>query len=348
MSKQTDTLEFDDADLVRRLSGANHAHLALIEDAFDVYIEAPGSSVNINGDSGARARAGELVKEIYQRLERGWPVGPSDIKALIRAMGQGKVKAASAEAIIPFPRRSPIVPKTPRQEQFIHALRDDTIIFGVGPAGTGKTFLATAYGASLLARGEVNRFIACRPAVEAGERLGFLPGDLNEKVDPYMQPIWDALHMVLGRDEVDRRRAAGDIEVAPLAFMRGRTLSDAFVVIDEAQNATVAQMKMVLTRLGERAKYAVTGDPTQTDLPHGQPSGLAHALHILSDIKGITQIHFKGADVVRHPLVGKIVDAYEKDSPTRFVNAKEAREGVAKTIARGVDAAPDAAPDAAK
>ncbi|MEL6687057.1 MAG: PhoH family protein [Pseudomonadota bacterium] len=337
MSKQTDILEFSDASLVRKLCGPNHANLALIEDAFDVYIEAPGASVHINGDTPSRARAGELVKEIYQRLERGWPCGPSDIRALIRAMGQGKVKAAAAEAIIPFPRRSPIVPKTPKQEQFINAMRDETITFGVGPAGTGKTFLATAYGASLLARGEVNRFIACRPAVEAGERLGFLPGDLNEKVDPYMQPIWDALHMVLGRDEVDRRRAAGDIEVAPLAFMRGRTLSDAFVVIDEAQNATVAQMKMVLTRLGERAKYAVTGDPSQTDLPYSQPSGLAHALNILSGIRGIGQIHFKGADVVRHPLVGKIVNAYEKDGPTRSVKPGEA-DGVAKTIARSAKA----------
>jgi len=338
VSKQTDILEFSDAALVRKLCGPNHANLALIEDAFDVYIEAPGSAVHINGDTPRRTRAGELVKEIYQRLERGWPCGPSDIRALIRAMGQGKVKAASAEAIIPFPRRSPIVPKTGRQETFINAMRDDTIVFGVGPAGTGKTFLATAYGASLLARGEVNKFIACRPAVEAGERLGFLPGDLNEKVDPYMQPIWDALHMVLGRDEVDRRRAAGDIEVAPLAFMRGRTLSDAFVVIDEAQNATVPQMKMVLTRLGERAKYAVTGDPSQTDLPHGQPSGLAHALGILKGIKGISQIHFKAVDVVRHPLVGKIVDAYEKGDNTRAVDASEL-DGVTKTLARGSDSA---------
>jgi len=257
MSKQTEIFEFDDAELVRRLCGANHAHLALIEEAFGVYIEAPGAAVHINGDGPSRARAGELVKEIYQRLERGWPCGPSDIRALIRAMGKGKVKAATVDAIIPFPRRSPIVPKTPRQEKFI---------------------------------------------------------DLNEKVDPYMQPIWDALNMVLGKEEVDRRRAAGDIEIAPLAFMRGRTWSDAFVVIDEAQNATVPQMKMVLTRLGERAKYAVTGDPTQTDLPHGQKSGLAHALSILGGIKGIEQIKFLASDVVRHPLVGKIVDAYEKDT----------------------------------
>lgn len=314
MSKQTDILEFDDPDLVKALCGANHAILALIEEAFDVYIEAPGSSVHINGDAGARARAAELVREIYQRLERGWPCGVSDVRALIKAIGSGKVKAAAMDAIIPFPRRAPIVPKTPRQEGFIRQMQDETITFGVGPAGTGKTFLATAYGASLLARGEVQRFIACRPAIEAGERLGFLPGDMNEKVDPYMQPIWDALNMVLGRDETDRRRASGEIEVAPLAFMRGRTLRDAFVVIDEAQNATVPQMKMLLTRLGERAKYAVTGDVTQSDLPHGQISGLAHALKILKGIKGIAATEFLTSDVVRHPLVGKIIDAYESDA----------------------------------
>ena len=313
MSKQTDILEFDDSDLVRRLCGANHANLALIEEAFDVYVEAPGSSVHINGDAPARARAAEIVREIYQRLERGWPCTTSDVRTLIKAVGKGKVKAAAVDAIIPFPRRAPIVPKTPRQESYIRMLQDATITFGVGPAGTGKTFLATAYGASLLARGEVAKFMACRPAVEAGERLGFLPGDFNEKVDPYMQPIWDALNMVLGRDEVERRRASAEIEVVPIAFMRGRTLSDAFVIIDEAQNATIPQMKMVLTRLGERAKYAVTGDPSQSDLPSGVTSGLSHAMGILKDIKGIQATEFTAADVVRHPLVGKIINAYEKD-----------------------------------
>ena len=336
MSKATDTIEFPDADLVRRLCGPNHAHLALIEEAFDVYLEAPGSSVNINGGARERARAAEVVREIYSRLERGWPVGPGDIRSLVKVMGKGEAKAAARAAkvdtVIPFPRRKPIVPKTPRQEAFIKQMQSDTIVFGVGPAGTGKTFLATAYGASLLARGEINRFIACRPAVEAGERLGFLPGDLNEKVDPYMQPIWDALHQTLGRTEVERRRAAGDIEVAPLAFMRGRTLSDAFVVIDEAQNATIAQMKMVLTRLGERAKYAVTGDPTQTDLPHGQPSGLAHALGVLGGIKGISETVFQAADVVRHPLVGKIVERYESDAKEMHPAA-----GIGRTLSRAAE-----------
>ena len=311
---KADILEFKDADLVKDLCGPGHANLALIEQAFNVYLEAPGASVVINGDAAARARAAEIVKEIYTRLEKGWPCAPSDIEGLIRAADNGKISTAKMEAIIPFPRSKPIVPKTPRQEKFIKSMGANTIIFGVGPAGTGKTFLATAYGASLLARGEVSKFIACRPAVEAGENLGFLPGDLKEKVDPYMQPIWDALNQVLGHDEVERRMEAGDIEVAPLAFMRGRTLSDAFVLIDEAQNATVPQMKMALTRLGERAKYAVTGDPTQSDLPRHVPSGLAHALSILQGINDIDAITFKASDVVRHPLVGKIVKAYEKEA----------------------------------
>ncbi|PHR93662.1 MAG: phosphate starvation-inducible protein PhoH [Robiginitomaculum sp.] len=311
---KTEILEFEDADLVKDLCGPGHANLALIEQAFDVYLEAPGQSVVINGDASARARASEILKELYTRLSRGWPCTPSDVKDIIRRVGDGKIARASADVIIPFPRRKPIVPKTPRQEQFIKSMRDNTISFGVGPAGTGKTFLATAYGASLLARGEVGRFVACRPAVEAGEKLGFLPGDLKEKVDPYMQPIWDALNMVLGHADVERRMESGEIEVAPLAFMRGRTLSDAFVVIDEAQNATVPQMRMALTRLGERAKYAVTGDPTQSDLPHGTPSGLAHALSILQGIDNIDAITFEASDVVRHPLVGKIVLAYEKDA----------------------------------
>lgn len=312
--QKADLLEFTDLELVKDLCGAGHSNLALIEDAYGVYVEAQGQGVVINGNASARARAAEIVREIYNRLERGWPCTPSDIKALIGETAASKIASAKVNSIIPFPRRKPVVPKTPMQEKFIQSLQDNTMIFGVGPAGTGKTFLATAYGASLLARGEVGRFIACRPAVEAGEKLGFLPGDLNEKVDPYLQPIWDALHMVLGREDVEHRRASGEIEVVPLAFMRGRTLGDAFVVIDEAQNATVPQMKMALTRLGEKSKYAVTGDPSQTDLPPNMQSGLAHALSILKGIKDIDAITFTAKDIVRHPLVGAIVNAYEKDA----------------------------------
>ncbi len=311
---KTEILEFSDTGLVRELAGPGHANLALIEQAFDVYLEAPGASITINGNGKARASAAKVIKEIYTRLEKGWPCSRSDIESLIRGISNGQAAHGKMNAVIPVPRRKPVIAKTKHQEDFITAMRDNTITFGVGPAGTGKTFLATAYGASLLARGEVKRFIACRPAVEAGEKLGFLPGDLMEKIDPYLLPIWDALNMVLGADQVERRKASGEIEVAPLAFMRGRTLSDAFVVIDEAQNATVAQMKMALTRLGENAAYAVTGDPSQSDLPGGQPSGLTHALSILGNIEGIKTIEFDADDVVRHPLVGHIVKAYDKDA----------------------------------
>lgn len=311
---KADILKFDDLDLVKEMCGPGHANLALIEQAFDIYLEAPGKSIVINGKTGARAKAAEVINEIYTRLSKGWPCQPADIKNIISRLQDGEKTSISGNVLIPVPRRKPIIPKTPRQAEFIKSMRDKTIIFGVGPAGTGKTFLATAYGASLLARGEVGRFIACRPAVEAGEKLGFLPGDLKEKVDPYMQPIWDALNMVLGHADVERRMELGEIEVAPLAFMRGRTLADAFVVIDEAQNATVPQMKMALTRLGEKSKYVVTGDPSQSDLPVGQVSGLGHALAILRSIDDIDAIEFEASDVVRHPLVGKIVMAYEKDA----------------------------------
>ncbi len=315
---KTETIDFADIGLVRELTGPGHVNLALIEQAFDVYLEAPGSSVIINGNAKARARAAHVVKDIYERLENGWPCTRADVENLIMRQasesGAGNFAKSDIRQVIPVPRRKPIVPKTKHQGDFINAMRDNTITFGVGPAGTGKTFLATAYGASLLARGEVGKFIACRPAVEAGEKLGFLPGDLMEKIDPYLQPIYDALIMVLGADEVERRKASGEIEVAPLAFMRGRTLSNAFVVIDEAQNATVAQMKMALTRLGEDAAYAVTGDPSQSDLPRGQQSGLSHALAILGEIDDISMIEFDASDVVRHPLVGKIVKAYDADA----------------------------------
>ncbi len=311
---KTETLEFDDRALVRELSGSGHAHLALVEQALDVYLEAPGTSVVIQGEAAQRKKAAKILREIYARLQKGWPCSRADIENMLsRQAGNDMVKVSNS-TLIPFPRRQPIIAKTKNQDLFIKTMRENTISFGVGPAGTGKTFLATAYGASLLARGEIERFIACRPAVEAGEKLGFLPGDMMEKIDPYLQPIWDALGQVLGRDQVERRRASGEIEVAPLAFMRGRTLSNAFVVIDEAQNATVAQMKMALTRLGENAAYAVTGDPSQSDLPGGNPSGLTHALSILGGIEGISTVTFEAADVVRHPLVGKIVKAYDADA----------------------------------
>lgn len=313
MSRQTERLEFDNPELIRRVCGADHSHLALLEQAFDVYIEAPGNFIQIDGKLNNRDQTRAIIEKIYHRFEQGLICELEDIRMLITHVKDNETGDINPQTLITLPRRATIAPKTARQAAFIEALQTQTIIFGVGPAGTGKTFLATAYGASLLAKGEIARFIACRPAVEAGEQLGFLPGDMREKIDPYMQPIWDALNRILGRTEVERRCEAGDIEVAPLAFMRGRTLSDAFVVIDEAQNATIAQMKMLLTRLGQNAKYAITGDPSQSDLPPGQTSGLVHALTILDKIDHISQIGFSATDVVRHPLVSQIITAYEQN-----------------------------------
>ena len=207
--------------------------------------------------------------------------------------------------------------KTAGQARYLEALAGHELVFGLGPAGTGKTFLAVAHGAGLLRAGEVERLVVTRPAVEAGERLGFLPGDLTEKVDPYMAPVWEAMNDILGPEQLRRRREKGEIEVAPIAFMRGRTLAHAFVIVDEAQNTTRLQMKMVLTRLGEGSRMAVTGDPSQVDLVNPRDSGLAHAVSILEGIQGVAIARLTGKDIVRHPLVGRIVDAYDADAAGR-------------------------------
>ena len=233
------------------------------------------------------------------------------MKAAIRFARHGGDLGVQASGIIRVGRRASVGPRTENQAAYIETLQTCDLTFGVGPAGTGKTFLAVAYGVAELIAGNVTRLVVCRPAVEAGERLGFLPGDMSEKVDPYLQPIWDALQDLLGREALDKRRAAGEIEVAPLAFMRGRTLSNAYVIVDEAQNATVGQMKMVLTRIGQGARMVVTGDPSQVDLPPREKSGLSHAIDILQDVSGMRVVRFTRADVVRHPMVSQIVAAYE-------------------------------------
>jgi len=221
---------------------------------------------------------------------------------------------AAAGVSLPGGKRGAIVPKTKAQAAYLDMLGRCELSFGVGPAGTGKTFLAAAYGASLLRRGQVDRLVITRPAVEAGEKLGFLPGDLNEKVDPYLAPIWEALNDILGAEDVQRRRDKGEIEAAPIAFMRGRTLSHAFVIVDEAQNTSRLQMKMVLTRLGEGARMVVTGDPSQIDLLNPRDSGLAHALRILDGVQGVGVLKFEASDVVRHAMVERIVRAYDADA----------------------------------
>jgi phosphate starvation-inducible PhoH-like protein len=300
-------------DAARAISGPSSRHAALIEDAFRVLVETPGGGVSLRGDVRGRGMAKRAVQTIVARVQAGAEVTEADVRQAVSAARVGEAGPAGSPAL-PVGKRGAIAAKTAAQGAYLDMLGTCELVFGVGPAGTGKTFLAVAHGASLLLRGEVDRLIVTRPAVEAGERLGFLPGDLTEKVDPYMAPVWEALNDILGADQLRRRRDKGEIEVAPLAFMRGRTLNQAFVIVDEAQNASRLQMKMVLTRLGEGARMAVTGDPTQVDLPNRGDSGLAHAVGILEGVKGVAVARFKAEDVVRHPLVERIVRAYDADA----------------------------------
>jgi phosphate starvation-inducible PhoH-like protein len=296
---------------VRAVSGPSGRHAALIEDAFHVLVETPGGGVSLNGDARARRDARAAIESLAVRIAANLEVTPADVRVAIDQARTGAPGAAQAA------RRGAVAAKTAAQARYLDALASHDLVFGLGPAGTGKTFLAVAHGAGLLRSGEVERLVVTRPAVEAGERLGFLPGDLTEKVDPYMAPVWEAMTDILGADQLRRRRDRGEIEVAPIAFMRGRTLSHAFVIVDEAQNTSRLQMKMVLTRLGEGSRMAVTGDPSQVDLINPRDSGLAHAVSILEGVEGVGVARFSVADVVRHPLVGRIVDAYDADAARR-------------------------------
>lgn len=315
MSRAPEFIALSDA-AVRAVAGANSRHAALIEDAFGVLVETPGGGVALSGDAKARGQAKKTVQAIAQRADQGLEIVEADVRVAIgqARSGGGGSSGTGLGSTLPVGRRGQVAPKTPTQARYLEALGQCELVFGLGPAGTGKTFLAVAHGAGLLLRGAVDRLIVARPAVEAGERLGFLPGDMNEKVDPYMAPVWEALTDILGAEQLRRRREKGEIEVAPIAFLRGRTLSHAFVIVDEAQNASRAQMKMVLTRLGEGARMAVTGDPTQIDLPNPRDSGLAHAVSLLEGVKGIGVTRFTAEDVVRHPLVERIVRAYDADA----------------------------------
>ena len=315
MSRAPEFIALSDA-ACRAVAGTNSRHVALIEDAFGVLLETPGGGVSLSGDAKARGQAKKAVQTIAERADQGLEVEEADVRVAIGQARSGAPSGGLAQTL-PIGRRGQVAPKTPNQAKYLDALSQCDLVFGLGPAGTGKTFLAVAHGAGMLLRGAVDRLIVARPAVEAGERLGFLPGDMNEKVDPYMAPVWEALTDILGAEQLRRRREKGEIEVAPIAFLRGRTLSHAFVIVDEAQNASRAQMKMVLTRLGEGARMAVTGDPTQIDLPHPNDSGLAHAVGLLDGVKGIGVTRFEAEDVVRHPLVERIVRAYDADAAKR-------------------------------
>ncbi len=308
-------LEFDRPALLGPLFGQFDQNLITIENRLGVYIRARGNQVAVEGEAIGIARARQVLQDLYTRLERGLPVDTGDVEAAIALSGDAEADATIARPGAPpamiRPQRKTIVARTAAQGRYIEALASHDIIFALGPAGTGKTYLAVAQAVAQLVSGSVDRLILSRPAVEAGERLGFLPGDMREKVDPYLRPLYDALYDMLPSEQVERRIASGEIEIAPIAFMRGRTLSSAFVILDEAQNTTPMQMKMFLTRFGEGSRMVVCGDPNQVDLPDPGASGLADAVRRLEGIDGLAVQRFSSRDVVRHPIVGRIVQAYE-------------------------------------
>jgi phosphate starvation-inducible PhoH-like protein len=301
---------FEDNRHLNRLLGEYDGHLALLEERLGIEAHAHGNVVTLTGPVEACATARSVLEALYARIRRGEDVGAGDIDGLLR---HSRAAPDSGDTLPQIrTRRRVITARSPNQSIYIRALDSSDLVFGLGPAGTGKTYLAVAHAAQCLERGQIERIVLSRPAVEAGERLGFLPGDMKEKVDPYLRPLYDALYDVLPPAKVERDLLSGVIEIAPLAFMRGRTLSHAFVILDEAQNTTSMQMKMFLTRMGEGSKMAVTGDPSQIDLPPGQKSGLEQAVGLLRAVKGIEVVRFVAGDVVRRDLVARIVEAYDK------------------------------------
>jgi phosphate starvation-inducible PhoH-like protein len=307
-------LEFDDNLLLPVLYGERDQHLDLVERQLGVSLVSRGNRLAISGPPSATEAARLALSRLYDRLKRGQEIDLPVVEAAIR-LAEAEIADRSLslwqEDAAFRTRKRRIAARTPGQAAYIKALRENELVFGLGPAGTGKTYLAVAAAVDLLMTGRVERIILSRPAVEAGERLGFLPGDLRDKVDPYLRPLFDALNDMLPADQLARRLGTGEIEVAPIAFMRGRTLSRAFVILDEAQNTTPMQMKMFLTRLGVGSRMVVTGDPSQVDLPPGARSGLAEALETLADVEGIAVVRFTDRDVVRHEFVARIVRAYE-------------------------------------
>jgi phosphate starvation-inducible PhoH-like protein len=296
------------------LLGRHDEHLRALEAQHDVRITARGHDVTLRGEERQVVEAERVLRELVAMLRERPSLGAADIRSALRIASSepgGDVKSVLSDAIPVPSRRRFITPKTANQRRYLEAVRSNDLVISIGPAGTGKSYLAVAMAVSALLKREVARIILTRPAVEAGERLGFLPGDMKEKVDPYLRPLYDALYDMLPTEQVERRIASGEIEIAPIAFMRGRTLNDAFIILDEAQNTTPLQMKMFLTRFGMRSRMVICGDPHQVDLPDPSKSGLADAVQKLERVKGIATVRFTAADVVRHPLVGRIVEAYE-------------------------------------
>lgn len=308
-------ISFPDYELIRGLCGEQNAHLKLLEKRTGVSLVLRGNEIVIKGTDWEVEVAEKVLKQLYGLLESDYPLYLSDIEYAVRIINgdpSANLKTIFKEEIAISSKKKTITPKTINQKNYIDSIRKFDIVFGIGPAGTGKTYLAMAMAVSSLIKKEINRVVLARPAVEAGEHLGFLPGDLYEKVNPYLRPLYDALHDMMPFENASRLLEQGVIEVAPLAFMRGRTLNDSFVILDEAQNATSEQMKMFLTRLGFSSKAVITGDITQTDLPKGKTSGLIEAKETLKGIQGIQFVYFSREDVVRHRLVQEIIDAYEK------------------------------------
>jgi phosphate starvation-inducible protein PhoH and related proteins len=310
-------IAFDKVQLLGPLFGQYDQNLIALEGQLGVYISARGNRVVVEGEADAAARARDVLAGLYNRLLKGEQIDTGDVVGAVAIAsdpsldGLVHAETGTAPTAAIRTRRKTIVARSPTQVRYIEALGSSDVIFALGPAGTGKTYLAVAQAVSQLISGSVDRLILSRPAVEAGERLGFLPGDMKEKVDPYLRPLYDALYDMLPAEQVERRLASGEIEIAPLAFMRGRTLAHAFIILDEAQNTTPLQMKMFLTRFGERSRMVICGDPNQVDLPTPGASGLADAVKRLEGIEGISTLRFSSKEVVRHPIVGRIVDAYE-------------------------------------
>ena len=308
-------LDFSNINLSRQLFGENNSHLERIADMLAITISARGNTVTIAGDSISVDLAENILNQLYSLIKDGFPVYPRDIDHAVKTLSADdkiKLKTIFMDTVYVTSSKRAITPKNPAQKEYIEAIRNHDIVFGIGPAGTGKTYLAMAMAVAALTSGTVSKIVLTRPAVEAGENLGFLPGDLAEKVDPYLRPLYDALYDMLHFEKVAAMMERGAIEVAPLAFMRGRTLNNSFIILDEAQNTTKEQMKMFLTRMGFNSKAVITGDITQIDLPKEKKPGLIDAMTVLKDIKGIRFTTFSKNDVVRHKLVMKIISAYEK------------------------------------
>jgi len=311
----TKKISFHDPELFRMLCGQQGAHLKIIEGKIGLSINARGTDLLLKGGDWEIDLAEKALRQLYDLLKNDFPIYGNDVEYAVRILSGNQsadLKKIFMDSVYISSQKKNISPKSVTQKQYIDGIRNFDIVFAIGPAGTGKTYLAMAMAVASLLKKEVNRVVLARPAVEAGEKLGFLPGDLAEKVNPYLRPLYDALHDMMDFSDASRLIQQGVIEVAPLAFMRGRTLNDSFVILDEAQNATTEQMKMFLTRLGFSSKAVITGDVTQTDLPQGKTSGLIQARDLLQGIKGIKFIYFTRDDVVRHPLVQEIIDAYDR------------------------------------